>query len=218
MIVTRDCAGEYARRIRFALFVLAGCWLISWLGARWLIVNEPVQHADAILVLSGSSTLIERTHYAAQLYSENRSDKILLTNDNRQGSWSSAEQRNPYFYERAVSELIKSGVPPQNIEVLSPPVSSTWDEAMVMKRYSETHQLQTVLVVTSGYHSRRARWTFNEMFGSGNTKVSLDSVSTGIQTPSPATWWLHINGWRMVPGEYLKLLYYFVHYRMLAGH
>ncbi len=211
---------KYARRIRFAVLVLAGCWLLSWLGARWLIVSDPVQpagaHADAILVLSGSSTLIERTHHAAQLYSENRSGKILLTNDNRQGSWSSAEQRNPYFYERAVSELLKSGIPSQNIEVLSPPVSSTWDEAVVLKRYSESHQLQTVLIVTSGYHSRRARWTFNEVFGSGNIRVSLDPVGTGIQTPSPATWWLYLNGWRMVPGEYLKLLYYFVQYRMLA--
>lgn len=183
-------------------------WLVAWLGARALIVSAPLERADAIVVLSGSSTLAERTQHAARLYSQNRSQKILLTTDNHQGGWSSAEQRNPYFHEIAVKELTRLGVPSQNVEVVAPPVSSTWDEAELLSEYSKTHNLRSILIVTSAYHSRRALWTFQNSFHDTQAKVGIDPVETGIQTPNPATWWLHARGWQLVFVEYLKLIYY----------
>ena len=187
--------------------VLAVLWLISWLAARALIVRAPLERADAIVVLSGSSTLAERTQHAARLYSENRAPKILLTTDNQQGGWSTAEQRNPYFHEIAVRELTGSGVPAQNIEVVEPPVTSTWDEAQLIGEYSKTHNLRSIIIVTSGYHSRRALRTFRTLFDD-TTQVGIDPVETGIQTPLPATWWMYPRGWHLVFVEYLKLIYY----------
>jgi len=196
------------RRIFVAFLLLALLWLAAWLSARWLIVSAPLDHADAIVVLSGSSTLSERTQHAARLYSQHRSKRILLTTDNRQGGWSAAEQRNPYFDEIAVKELSRLGVPSQNVEVVRPPVDSTWDEALLISQYSKTHNLRSILIVTSSYHSRRALWSFRTLFRGGNTQVGLDPVETGIQTPPPATWWLHARGWQLVVVEYLKLIYY----------
>lgn len=203
---------SYVRKIRNVSLLLISAWFIFWLAARFLIVNDPVERADAIVVLSGSSTLIERTHHAAQLYAQRHSQRILLTNDNRQGGWSAVEQRNPYFYERARSELTSLGVPDDHIVVISTPVHSTWEEALVIRDYSKTHQLRTILLVTSGYHSRRALWTFKTVLQAENVDVKLDVVETGIQTPSPSVWWLHLKGWQMVPGEYLKFAYYLVRY------
>lgn len=196
------------RRISIAFLLFASFWVLAWLSARWLIVSAPLDHADAIVVLSGSSTLIERAQHAAGLYSEHRSQKILLTTDNRQGGWSSAEQRNPYFYERALDELVRLGVPSQNVEVVRPPVDSTWDEAILMREYSKIHNLRSILIVTSSYHSRRALWTFRTFFRGGSTQVGLDPVQAGIQTPPPEMWWLYRRGWELVPVEYLKLIYY----------
>ena len=181
---------------------------MGWIGARWLIVSVPLDHSDAIVVLSGSSTILERAQHAAGLYSGQRSQKIILTNDNKQASWLTAEQRNPYYFEIAVDELRRLGVPQQSIEVVGPPVNSTWDEAIVMREYSKTHNLGSILIVTSAYHSRRALWTFHTVLGHSTTQVGLDPVKTGIQTPSPATWWLHGIGWKLVLGEYVKLIYY----------
>ena len=183
-------------------------WLVAWVGAHGLIVSATLDRADAIVVLSGSSTLAERTKHAAHLYSQNRAPRILLTTDNQQGSWSSAEQRNPYFHEIAVRELIRLGVPSQNIEVVTPPVSSTWDEAVLLSEYAKTHNLSSILIVTSSYHSRRALWTFRSHFQNIHIQVGMDPVPTGIQTPGPATWWLHLRGWQLVFVEYLKLIYY----------
>lgn len=191
------------RRVFVAFLLL---WLITWIAARALIVSAPLERADAIVVLSGSSTLAERTQHAARLYSQNRAPRILLTTDNHQGGWSSAEQRNPYFHEIATNELTRLGVPSQNIEVIKPPVSSTWDEAVLVTEYSKTHNLRSILIVTSSYHSRRALWSFRTL--SQDTQVGLDPVPTGIQTPPPATWWLHGRGWQLVLVEYLKLIYY----------
>lgn len=196
------------RRVFVAFFLLAFLWLVSWLGARWLIVSAPLERADVIVVLSGSSTLAERTQHAAQIYSQNRAQRILLTTDNHQGGWSSAEQRNPYFHEIAIKDLTRLGVPSQNIEVIKPPVGSTWDEAVLVSDYAKTHNLRSILIVTSAYHSRRALWSFRSTFHATNTQIGLDPVSTGIQTPPPTTWWLHGRGWQLVLVEYLKLIYY----------
>jgi uncharacterized SAM-binding protein YcdF (DUF218 family) len=196
------------RRVFVAILLLGSFWLVAWLGARALIVRAPLERADAIVVLSGSSTLAERTHHAARLYSQNRAPKILLTTDNHQGGWSSAEQRNPYFHEIAVKELSRLGVPSQNVEVVRPPVASTWDEAQLISEYSKAHSLRSILIVTSGYHSRRALRTFRTLLEDTTTEVGLDPVETGIQTPPPATWWMYPRGWQLVFVEYLKLIYY----------
>lgn len=196
------------RRVFVAFLLLVGLWLVSWLGARWLIVRAPLERADAIVVLSGSATLSERVQHAARLYAEKRSQKILLTTDNRQGGWSRSEQRNLYFYEIAIRQLSRLGVPTENIEVVQPPVASTWDEATVLRDYAKTHNLRSILIVTSSYHSRRALFTFRHFFAATDTQIGIDPVETGIQTPRPATWWLHISGWELVLVEYLKLIYY----------
>lgn len=196
------------RRVFIVFLLLAALWLISWLGARWLIVSAPLERADAIVVLSGSSTLAERTQHAANLFSQSRAPRILLTADDQRGSWSSAEQRNPYFYEIAVNELTRLGVPPQNVEVVRPPVTSTWDEAQLISEFSKTHNLRSILIVTSGYHSRRALWTFQTFLQDTGIQVGIDPVETGIQTPRPAAWWLSPRGWQLVFVEHLKLIYY----------
>lgn len=196
------------RRVFVAFLLLAVLWLVAWVGARLLIVSAPLEHADAIVVLSGSATLAERTRHAARLYQQGRAQKILLTTDDRQGGWSRAEQRNLYFHEIAARELTRFGVPAEQVEVVRPPVSSTWDEALLLNEYSKTHNLRSILIVTSSYHSRRALWTFRTLFGERQTQVGIDPVPTGIQTPQPATWWLHLRGWELVVVEYLKLIYY----------
>ena len=53
--------------------------------------------ADAIVVLSGSSTYVERAAWAAQLYREGRAPVIVLTNDGLISGWDHREDRNPYY-------------------------------------------------------------------------------------------------------------------------
>ena len=83
----------------------------AWAAARLLITEAPLAKADAIVVLGGSANYRERAREAARLLREGRAPVILLTNDNQRGPWSSAEQRNLYFYERSLEEIHNAGAP-----------------------------------------------------------------------------------------------------------
>ena len=178
---------------------------VAWGAARFLIVRTPAAHAEAIVMLSGSATFRERARHVAELYNQKRAPRIILTNDNLRSGWSEVEQRNPFYYERAVAELRQAGVSPHDIEVSLEPILGTYDEACVVRLYCERHQIHSIVVVTSGYHSRRALWTFRHVFRDSGIDVSMDPVDAGIDTPAPATWWLKSFGWEMVPKEYAKL-------------
>lgn len=201
---------------RILVKVLVACILIwpfaAWLGAKLLITEAPLDSADAIVVLSGSANYKERAHEATRLLLEGRSPRILITNDNQRGPWSSAEQRNLFFYERSLEELRNAGVPAEKVELLPQPVSSTQEEAELVRQYAEAHELRSVLIVTSAYHSRRALWVFSRVFGNTGIRIGLVSVRPGNQSPRPATWWLSRRGWKLVPTEYIKMIYYVIKY------
>jgi uncharacterized SAM-binding protein YcdF (DUF218 family) len=183
-------------------------WLVAWIAAKLLIVSVPLNRADAIVVLSGSSTYVERTHLAAQLYNSHKSDRIILTNDNLQGGWLSSQQRNPYFYERARWELERLGVPEASIEIATTPVDGTDQEALVVRDFVVTRNIRSILLVTSGYHSRRALWTFHQVLSPSNVVVGMQAAPPGWQTPKPQIWFFSLRGWQLVPTEYLKIMYY----------
>src|SRR5688572_27901378 len=92
--------------------------MLAWLGARALIVSAPLASADAIVVLSGSSAYPERTQKAAELYRDGRAPLVLLTDDHTRGGSSSAQQRNPFFVERATEELLTGGVPAEKLYIV----------------------------------------------------------------------------------------------------
>ena len=185
-------------------------WLSSWLAAKLLIVETQTQHADIIAILSGSAVIEERAFWAAQLYNKGYASRIVLTNDNERGNWSRAEQRNPLYYEEAVRVLTVAGVPRDAIEVLPQPVGGTYEETLLLRQYTQERHLNSILVVTSAYHSRRALWVGRRAFLNTGITFGLAPVPVGSQTPSPATWWLHVRGWQMVPGEYMKMIYYWL--------
>ncbi|HEU5130532.1 MAG TPA: YdcF family protein [Pyrinomonadaceae bacterium] len=201
---------------RGILKIVSCCILIwpfaAWAGAKFLITDAPLDKADAIVMLSGSANYKERTREAAKLFFEGRSQRILITNDNARGPWSSADQRNLFYYERSLEELEKAGVPSQNIEVLMTPVTGTFDEAEVIRDEAQQHGLRSILVVTSAYHSRRALWVFTKVFRDTGIRAGLIAVPPGSESPEPATWWLSVRGWRLVPIEYVKMVYYMIVY------
>src|SRR5437762_2686897 len=70
-----------------ALLCMSVAPVLAWAAARLLIVKSELAAPDAIVVLSGSSTYIERSNWAARLYREGRAPVIILTNDGLIGGW-----------------------------------------------------------------------------------------------------------------------------------
>ncbi|HEV2801809.1 MAG TPA: YdcF family protein [Pyrinomonadaceae bacterium] len=202
------------RWVRVGVALVAAWPVVAWIAARALVVHDETTSADVIVVLSGASEYVERTRYAAELWRQGVAPKIVLTNDDLRGGWDSKQQRNPYFVEREAAELRRAGVPEAQIEALPEPVASTYDEAVRVRAYAVERKLASVVVVTSAYHSRRARWTFRRVVQESGVRVSVAPVAAGTeQTPPAYSWWLTARGWRSVAPEYPKLVYYGLRYR-----
>jgi uncharacterized SAM-binding protein YcdF (DUF218 family) len=189
------------RILTWAAVVATFAWLFAWAAAQFLIVSAPLDRADVIVVLSGSAAYRERTLQAAELYRAGIANKIVLTNDGRQGSWSTVEQRNPFYYERAREELQAQGVPSDVISALQQPVSNTYDEALLLRSYVDENSVRSLVLVTSAYHSRRALWMLNRVLAGKKVAIGITPAPTGLQTSRPAWWWLSLAGWKDVAAE-----------------
>ncbi|PYS82536.1 MAG: hypothetical protein DMF70_07915 [Acidobacteria bacterium] len=214
-VVTARAKGRARLRRRVVLAGLLGmcAWpLLAWAAAQLLIVKSDLPIADAIVVLSGSSTYIERADWAARLYRDGRAPLVILTDDKLISGWNGADERNPYFYELAAKELQIRGVPAERIRVVAEPAVGTYYESLNVREYATSHKLERLLIVTSAYHSRRALWAMRRACKGTGIEISVDGPSPGWQTPSAWTWWLHRWGWRVVAGEYVKLIYYWWQY------
>ena len=197
------------RLLKVLVLLLLGWGIAAWIAARALVVKSDLTSADALVVLSGSSSYMERTQKAAELYRQGRAPVILLTNDHQRGGWSSKLQTNPFFVDRAFEELVKQGVPAERIRIVPGVAESTQSEAEIVKEYARAQNLRSVLIITSAFHSRRALRTFRTNFADTGIIVGLEPSP---RTQSTAFWWLFPSGWRDVAGEYVKLIYYRVVY------
>lgn len=178
--------------------------------AERLVVKRPLDRADVILVLAGSAAYVERTREAALLYGKGVAPKVLLTDDGKHGGWSKKEQTNLPYVELARRELVAQGVPVDSIEILLPKSSGTIMEAEILAKQAAEKRWQSLLIVTSAYHTRRALWTFENVFSKNGikTQIGIMPVISARQTQSAFLWWLTWTGWRDVAGEYVKIAYY----------
>jgi uncharacterized SAM-binding protein YcdF (DUF218 family) len=195
-----------------ALLLLAVSPFCAWLAARLLIVKAGIPSPDAIVILSGSSTYVERAGKAAQLYRDGRAPKILLTDDGLIGGWDHREERNPHYYEMTAKRLQQQGVPEDRIQVIPGLALGTYEESVLIRDYASAHNLKRILIVTSAYHSRRALWSIRRACEGSGIEVGIESSPPGWQTPTPWLWWAHRWGWKVVGGEYVKMIYYWTKY------
>ena len=208
--------GKAKRRrlvLLIALLSAVVLWpIIAWAGAHFLIVRSELASADAIVVMSGSATYRERADWAARLYREGRAPIVILTNDSLKSGWDKKEERNPYFYELAARELQQLGVPESKIQVVSDIALGTYEESVGVRDYASAHQLKRLLAVTSAYHTRRTLWSLRHACEGSGIEIGIDSPPPGWQTPAPSRWWWRRWGWKVVAGEYVKLVYYWTRY------
>ena len=203
--------------LRFKIIIILAALGIAWsLIAPWLalrlIVERQLEHADAIIVLSGSYVYKERTQKAAELYKRGVAPRIFITNDGERSGWSQAEQTNLPYTELEQRELIANGVPSWAITVLSDMVAGTDEEAKELAKNIDTYSIKSVVVVTSAYHSRRSLWTFDKILAGSGIEIGVEHADLGQQSPNPNLWWLKPRGWQMVAGEYVKSVVYYAYY------
>src|SRR5262249_9157983 len=70
--------------------------------------------------------------------------------------------------------LIKNGVPPKAVFILpGGVVESTADEAERVRDYGRSHRLRKITLVTTAFHTARARWIFRKILRSQGVVVCV---------------------------------------------
>jgi uncharacterized SAM-binding protein YcdF (DUF218 family) len=170
----------------------------------YLVVDRPIGHADALVLMAGEmSTRLPTT---AMLYREGKADKILLTNDGIFSAWSEIHQRNLFQVEWAEVRLLEERVPKEAIKKLAYTSRGTFYDALNARSYILSHRIDKILIVTSDYHTRRSLWTFERVFRGYPIVIGLYPVKSKLIT-SPITGKIKI-----LLIEYLKLVYYKIRY------
>jgi uncharacterized SAM-binding protein YcdF (DUF218 family) len=202
-------SGGLLRRI-----VLIVCVLILVLGVygfvelgAFLAPEDPLDKADAIVVLAGST--MERPLEAADLYRDGYSRTIVLTRQMRDGGELALVSRGVSFaedVERVHHAFLELGVPREAIVIPGRVHNSTAAEAVTVRELSASHGWRRIIIISSKYHLRRARFAFHrELRGTG---VEVLMRGTRYDSSDPERWWRHRADLREVGPEALKLVAY----------
>jgi uncharacterized SAM-binding protein YcdF (DUF218 family) len=197
------------RRILVA-FVTIAVLLIAWTfyyGGRFLQHEDPLQKADAIFVLAGAR--VERALEAVDLYKEGWAPVIVLSGGRVEQAEVLLEQRGVAFPRETDllrDVMVRLGVPSTAIVQPRESVDNTGQEANVLRAMVQARHWRRVIVVTSKYHTRRARFAFRR--GLENTGAEPLVRASRYDPSDPARWWRTRADIRFAGSEWLKLIFY----------
>jgi len=177
------------------------------LGA-WLVVEDPLQKADAIFVLGG--TMFERPLEAVDLYHAGWAPRILLFRQMPDAGEEPLIERGVTFLREIdiqVDVLVKLGVPRSGIEI-RPPQNSTRDEADDLLAAVVANRWTRVIVVTSKQHTRRARLVMNRRLAGTGAHVMLRA--SRYDRSDVDGWWRNRSTLRFTLFETQRLIAYWL--------
>lgn len=171
---------------------------------HFLTLSEPLEHADAIVVLAGGYP--DRILEAAALYREGWAPRILLGREPDNGGYRKLIALGvsmPRLFEvnRMIAEQL--GVPPEAIAVVEHPAGSTYDEAEEVIDTVLRQGYRSIVLVTSKYHSQRAARIYRALAGD---RVHIVVRAARDDDFDPDAWWHNRVSTRRAIFEYQKLL------------
>lgn len=166
--------------------------------ARYLIVNDKLEPADLIVVLSGDANG-ERVDEAVQLYKEGYAPKMLVTG-------------GPLAWNLTAGEWMKLqavnlGVPAKNVLVENQS-RSTYENAKFILKKVRKIGARSIILVTSPTHSRRAKRVFHNMFSGYGVKILSHPVPLEKSEFKLSRWWTRHEDTQPVVWEYVAMVGY----------
>jgi uncharacterized SAM-binding protein YcdF (DUF218 family) len=181
------------RLIFVVFFVLLIIFLLPVLGKKYLIVDEEPKKADVIIVLSGGNGRVLK---AADLYKKGYADYVIFTRAFKDG-----------LYPEIAENL---GIP-ENKLLLEGNATSTYTNAVYSKAIIEENKFNSAIVVSSDYHMRRTKLSFDRIFSNSGVEITyVKAVSLNDK------WYLNKVEVKRIYSEWIKLVgYYFKFYNFL---
>jgi uncharacterized SAM-binding protein YcdF (DUF218 family) len=151
--------------------------LMRFAGEEW-VVEDSLERADAIIVLSDDNFYADRAAQAADLYRHGMAPYVVA----------SGRKLRPYagIAELMEHDLVERAVPKDKILRVSHEAENTREEAQILRQQAIERKWRSVIVVTSNYHTRRARYIFTHVFPPA-VVVRVSAAKDGDFDPS--AWW-----------------------------
>jgi uncharacterized SAM-binding protein YcdF (DUF218 family) len=170
--------------------------------ARAVEVHQPPLRSDLIFLLSGDARTAGRAQHAASLYRRGFAPRIVMARSEDPpagllGLYPNDTEVNAGILQRA-------GVPDSAIAIITAPggATSTIHEGRLLAWYLRRHPADRVLLVTSEYHTRRARWAIRR----GLAGEPVELRVSGARDPRfhAGNWWRSEAGLLAYFAEYVK--------------
>lgn len=200
------------RLLRRGALIAAPLFLILALlvprAGAWLVVADPLEKSDAIVVLGG--TMYERPLEAIDLLNDGWAPRIYLFREI--ADWGEVELlKRGVPYTRSVDvqidAMVRLGVRRDAIHVLDQ-ANSTAEESIHVRRLATREKYSRVIVVTSKQHTRRARLVMRRRLDGSGTQVIVRPSRYDL---SPIDrWWSNRSTLRFTVFETQRLLGYWI--------
>jgi uncharacterized SAM-binding protein YcdF (DUF218 family) len=163
--------------VLFLALYLARHPLMRFAAEAW-VVEDPLDRADAIIVLSDDNFYADRVSHAADLFRHGMAPFVVA----------SGRKLRPYagVAELMEHDLVERGVPKDKVLRFPHQAENTLEEAIALRQMAIERKWRGVIVVTSNYHTRRSRYIFTHVFPS-QTLVKVSGAKDGDFDPD--SWW-----------------------------
>ena len=151
--------------------------IFRFVAEAW-IVEDPLDKADVLIILSDDNFYADRATRAAELFREGKAPLIVASGRRLRPSAGIAELME--------HDLVERGVPRDKVLRFTHDADSTLEEAQALAKLVKTKKWHKTIVVTSNYHTRRARYIFHRVFPQ-DVEVRVASARDGDFDPQ--RWW-----------------------------
>jgi len=177
----------------FAVY-LARHPLMRWAANAW-VIEDSVEKAEAIIVLSDDNFFADRSTRAAELFRQGKAPLVIASGRRL--------RPNAGISELMEHDLIERGVPRDRILRAQHDADSTREEAEALLRLTRQKKWRSLIVVTSNYHTRRARYIFHKIFPQ-EVEIKIASARDGDFDPDQ--WWMKRKSVKELTREWLAML------------
>jgi uncharacterized SAM-binding protein YcdF (DUF218 family) len=159
---------------------------------EFLVVSDPLEHADLIYVLAGDFWG-SRVLLGANLGSKGWAPRVIL---------SGGRYQDRYASDMSVEFAVQHGYPRNLFLPIRMEMHSTVDEVRAMGPIFHRLGARRIILVTSNFHSRRAVQAFRLFF----PELDFRMEGSADDTFDPHAWWETPSERHLLSGEYQKML------------
>ena len=187
-----------------ALICITGVVVAFLEAGAWLITEDTLQHSRAIVVFGGKVPF--RAMEAARLYKEGWAEEVWVTqgglhSDDVAFAKLGIDATPEHIYSRMVLERL--GVPLAAIRILPGNNANTAEEVRSVAREVNQAHADSVILVTSSYHTRRVKVLWKKQTGARPQAVVRYTRDEPFE---PRAWWRDSTDAMAVVHEWFGLL------------